>query len=141
MQPKQMAVCLEQVRGLPTSPLSLSPLSLPSPSPLKLVGDKSDVAQVGRARLIELVDSAVDALSRKDDFPEAASQLCRFVSNAGFAVQSLKLSEVGLPPPLNTQILTTHPLATIVSSPPLPSPPHPFPCHHNPCAPSSLPRW
>ncbi|KAL3933323.1 MAG: hypothetical protein SGPRY_000332 [Prymnesium sp.] len=54
----------------------------------------SDAAQVGRARLIELVDSAVDALSRKDDFPEAASQLCRFVSNAGFAVQSLKLSEV-----------------------------------------------
>ena len=38
--------------------------------------------QVGRAKLIELVDAASAALGKKSEFAPAAARLCQFVSNA-----------------------------------------------------------
>eukprot|EP00966_Prymnesium_polylepis_P055682 1288048-Prymnesium_polylepis.3 len=47
--------------------------------------------RVGRAKLIELVDSASAALGKKREFQPAAGRLCQFVSNAGFTVNALRL--------------------------------------------------
>lgn len=44
--------------------------------------------------MIELVDAASSAYKDKDSFRSAAAALCRFVSNAGFTVDALKLNQV-----------------------------------------------
>ena len=72
---------------------SRSPLSSPSSSPSSH-SRGSVPSQVGRAKLIELVDSASAALGKPAEFEAAATRLCQFVANAGFAVIVLQLGEV-----------------------------------------------
>lgn len=54
----------------------------------------SCLEQVGRAKLIELVDTASESLGNKREFEGAAARLCQFVSNAGFTANALQLGQL-----------------------------------------------